>query len=808
MTGSDFDGVHCDACHRMWNPFFDSTHDGTREGNDWTGYWDEGSALSQTGANQTYLADQTLAPFIPLFSEASGSFFSADLPKYPTYMENSGGQYFIDTDNAFVNKRASFADTVPDHTVQYSRYHKSKYFCSTCHDVSNPVLANLGLSGLEDQAGGDLITEQNTASRYFHVERTFSEFILSAYGQQGGAATNPEFQAQGAAAVPWAAKCQDCHMRDVTGKGCGETAAPLRPDESTEHPNSGAPLHDFQGGNLWMTRILSSIDDHFPATYDAVNKGLLSQGPGILTLDILAGITPTDNGDALLAASERARQQLLLAATIKDLSYDDATGDLSFRVQNNTGHKLISGFPEGRRMFVSIRAFDASNAVIYEVNPYAAAAGTLKGLAHPSSPALGPNEAYVDELVYEAHPKSELTGESETFHFVLATGLYKDNRIPPKGFDIAQAAARQSVPAWHGVDSPEYFTAEEYAGGYDDVTLNGTIPAGASRVEVTLKYQGTSREYIEFLRDEINGTAGTLASPTPSGETQAYVIQTDPFFSKLKAWGDTIWNLWYHNHGLDGLGVEVPGIVPFEMAKATSAIAKAGVFRGNGKWYVDPNGSNAWDAGDATFTFGVTGNIPVAGDWNGDGMSDAGVFFGNGMWRLDTNGNGSYEPGVDAEFKFGIAGDLPVAGDWNGDGTTDIGVFRGNGSWFIDLNGSRAWDAGDVTFKFGIAGDLPVAGDWNGDGTTDVGVFRGNGSWYLDTNGNRAWEAGVDTVSRFGKTGDVPVTGDWTGDGITDIGVFRSGYWYVDYNGDRAWNAGADVSFKFGIAGDLPVVGM
>ena len=113
-----------------------------------------------------------------------------------------------------------------------------------------------------------------------------------------------------------------------------------------------------------------------------------------------------------------------------------------------------------------------------------------------------------------------------------------------------------------------YFTAAEYAGGYDAV--NTSIIKGANKIQITLYYQGTSREYIEFLRDEINGTAATLASPTPSGQANAYIAQTDPFFSKLKAWGNTIWDLWYHNHGLDGSGKSVAGIVPFQMTSATT----------------------------------------------------------------------------------------------------------------------------------------------------------------------------------------------------------------------------------------------
>jgi hypothetical protein len=112
-----------------------------------------------------------------------------------------------------------------------------------------------------------------------------------------------------------------------------------------------------------------------------------------------------------------------------------------------------------------------------------------------------------------------------------------------------------------------FFTDAEYAGGYDQQQLN-VGPGGAS-VSLTLYYQGTSREYVEFLRNEINGTVRTLTSPTPSGEAQAYVIQSDPFFAKLKAWGNTMWDLWRHNHGLDGSGVQVAGIVPFAMASAT-----------------------------------------------------------------------------------------------------------------------------------------------------------------------------------------------------------------------------------------------
>ncbi len=201
-------------------------------------------------------------------------------------------------------------------------------------------------------------------------------------------------------------------------------------------------------------------------------------------------------------------------------------------------------------------------------------AHTLKGLDYPYQPGMGlpnplpldTNEAYVDNLVYEMKPSStDLTGETKTFHFALATGRYKDNRIPPKGFRIAEAATRLSVPVWHGVEDPNYFTAAEYAGGYDDVSL--TIAKGAGNVEINLYYQTTSREYIEFLRDEINGTGNLTLTGTGAGGDPPYIIKDTKhvqawFFDGLRAWGNTIWNLWTHN-------INVNGAAPFLMTSAS-----------------------------------------------------------------------------------------------------------------------------------------------------------------------------------------------------------------------------------------------
>ena len=227
-------------------------------------------------------------------------------------------------------------------------------------------------------------------------------------------------------------------------------------------------------------------------------------------------------------------------------------------------------------MWVNIQLY-AGPTLLHEINPYDTTDDTLRGLPQrPSGPLLGPNETYVDELVYEARLSSSLTGETHTQHFLLGTERTKDNRIPPQGFRIAEAAARMAEPVWAGSVATDYFSAAEYAGGYDDVELvvPSIIGSGVDRAEIRLYYQTTSREYIEFLRDEINGTGTlTLTTPTPAGGKLAYIIQDEDndYFDQLRIWGDTIWDLWDHNR-------DDPGSAPIEMVEAVAEMLFADGF--------------------------------------------------------------------------------------------------------------------------------------------------------------------------------------------------------------------------------------
>ncbi|QDU25163.1 Serine-aspartate repeat-containing protein D precursor [Anatilimnocola aggregata] len=132
---------------------------------------------------------------------------------------------------------------------------------------------------------------------------------------------------------------------------------------------------------------------------------------------------------------------------------------------------------------------------------------------------------------------------------------------------------------------------------------------------------------------------------------------------------------------------------------------------------------------------------------------------------------------IDHVFQFGVATDIPIAGDWNGDGIRSIGVYR-DGKWHFDMDGDGRWSKGDETARFGEKGDLPVVGDFNGDGIEEIGIFR-NGKWIVDMNGNREIDA-ADRVFELGGNGDLPVVGDFNGDGIDEPQLYRQGELQVE----------------------------
>ena len=264
-------------------------------------------------------------------------------------------------------------------------------------------------------------------------------------------------------------------------------------------------------------------------------------------------------------------------------------------------------------------------------------------------------------------------------------------------------------------------------------------------------------------------------------------------------------------------------------------------------------------------------NLVRASDFDGDGQSDLTVYRpSTGTWftlKSSTNYTAS------ASFQLGVSTDLPVTGDFDGDGRTDVGGVHAGDGHLVDpavehcgaihavsvgperrhagagrlrrrrqdaiwrcigrppARGSSCSRARTsrrpCRYQWGLSGDVPVPGDYDGDGMTDLAVYRpSTGEWFIlqSTTGfatsvtfqwglerrhqpcratttatarptwrstgrppacghlrRRAPTSRRSVTYQWGLSGDVPVPGDFDGDGRTDLAVFRpsTGMWFL-----------------------------
>jgi hypothetical protein len=273
---------------------------------------------------------------------------------------------------------------------------------------------------------------------YGHVERTYSEWALSDYAKMGADGT-----------------CQSCHYPAVEGGGQASRYNSPHRDHFV--------MHGPVGGSTWVQDAVAYLWDRSDVDRKALDVG-----------------------------KRRARELLRTAATL-ELSFP-ATGRALLRVTNETGHKLPTGYPEGRRMWVNAQFLDADGNVLGEIGRYGEFEDTLSGEDVTVPTLLDPEET----RVYESKPAiSEEQAEAHgleagpSLHFVLNDVIAKDNRIPPRGFSNEAFAEHLCQPV-----------GAEYADGqhWDDVDL--ALPEGTARVRARLMYQSVSWEYIKFLAEE------------------------------------------------------------------------------------------------------------------------------------------------------------------------------------------------------------------------------------------------------------------------------------------------------------------
>jgi hypothetical protein len=516
LAASDDDGIDCDTCHQMTNPDM-AEHVGTM--ND-PFIANQGDSLTEQGALEAYYG--------------SGMYvMSNDYGKLGPYPDG---------------------DAVARHQFTESNFHRNVDFCGTCHDVSNSVVGQLAPNAgtldiaaapgvIRDGALGapfdntlleDKAAFNNPPYAYGIVERTFSEYkssplsstlvddfdtlpsdlqdprgsLYNAYMASTTDGTRSANYVDDATNPDETSKryfsCQTCHMRAITGRGCDKNNAPNRLDQ---------PMHDQTGGNYWIAPIIQYQD----------TQGTLRLGGGLTALQI----------EAMNDGALRAGDHLTQAGTL------DVNGDL-VRITNMTGHKLISGYPEGRRMWLNIKWYDASGAEIIgeEVGEW----GPLGvDITNPKDGTIFDPWSIVDLddhrlKVYEVHPaitqdwddtlrtvftyhentpigfnrmsgaiegtigdlaNGDLGPYAKSFHFVLNNYIAYDNRIPPYQMSYNEALKRNALPVpfdqYGGAPDGVYEHWDEFDIGAMAAAIN------AASADLTLYYQGTSWEYVQFL---------------------------------------------------------------------------------------------------------------------------------------------------------------------------------------------------------------------------------------------------------------------------------------------------------------------
>ncbi|MCK4563866.1 MAG: hypothetical protein KAU94_04240, partial [Verrucomicrobia bacterium] len=368
----------------------------------------------------------------PGLSPAADEDILDDIENVPTHQGN--GMFVFDPK---AHRRGPFADSVSPHIDLVSPFHQDAAVCGTCHDVSNPVFIRDGTNTEYVANAFDTPPETDSPFELMPVERTYSEWFHSAYNSSNGVYA-PQFAGNKDGGM--VATCQDCHMPDILGQGCDPAQFPdvdIRPD---------LPLHDMTGGSTWLPNLL----------------------PGVFGLG-------AEEAAALSNGVWRAEYMLRHAARMKA---DLVDGELRVQVINDTGHKLPTGYPEGRRMWINVRFYDESDTLLEELGGYDPETGVLTNdtQIYEIHPGIGTNlAATLNVLNTNRH-----FDPGPSLHFVLNNQVYEDNRIPPRGFTNAEFESFGGATVGHHYDDGQY---------WDDTYF--ILPEGAVRADVRLYYQST-----------------------------------------------------------------------------------------------------------------------------------------------------------------------------------------------------------------------------------------------------------------------------------------------------------------------------
>ncbi len=176
--------------------------------------------------------------------------------------------------------------------------------------------------------------------------------------------------------------------------------------------------------------------------------------------------------------------------------------------------------------------------------------------------------------------------------------------------------------------------------------------------------------------------------------------------------------------------------------------------------------TNRTDGESVSVTLPVNG-ISVVGDFDGNGFADIAVRVENSnRFEIFSNVDGVIDTTADITLTYGKPEDVPLAGDWDGDGTDTLSVQRGATFYLKNtLEGGLA----DKHVVYGRAGDQALVGNFDGTAGDSIAVVR-DAVVYVRNGLGGGW---ADVQFNFEHDADARVVGDWFGKGVDTLAGYK-----------------------------------
>ncbi len=330
-------------------------------------------------------------------------------------------------------------DNQPQHaTSDDNAFTSSSAMCGVCHDVTT---------------NRERVDENGVGLGFgFGEQRTYSEWANSAFA-------DPQ--------DPQAQTCQDCHMpalADVAGCDGFKLA-------NNTHPTGGR-RHDLAGANLGVLNLLQQL------------YGKSVGGP---------------IEDAIFDHTREQTEELLATAASLEVTFPaevdlQTTTELAVTVTNNTGHKLPTGYAEGRVMWVEVTV-SLGEQLLFSSGRY-----------DPETELIE-DDAQVRR--YEAIAEDHTDGT--TLHLLRSDRWIVDNRLPPRGLTpdiqtdpVGDRYQLTGDNTWPHQDSWSYM--------FSALALDDPTPGVDDQAEISVRllYLQNTPEYLDFLAEEnATNAAGT-----------------------------------------------------------------------------------------------------------------------------------------------------------------------------------------------------------------------------------------------------------------------------------------------------------